>query len=122
MKTSLKDQELEQAIHDTYRLWNEGKRQELDALFERMGPAGFTIQYVGSPVVDGPAAMEEMWRQYGGKCSTEALEVIVNGTEGAAYVANHLRTETGVTILPSLETYNLEDGRLTIRYFHKTAE
>ncbi|WP_404476495.1 nuclear transport factor 2 family protein [Novosphingobium sp. BL-52-GroH] len=112
--------DLEQAIRDTYRLWNEGKREELDALFARMGPAGFSIEYVGSPAVDGPAAMEAMWREYGGKCSTEAVEVIANGTEGAAYVANHLQTEQGVTILPSLETYRIADGKLTVRYYHRT--
>lgn len=112
--------DLEQAIRDNYRLWNEGDRDALDALFRRMGPAGFSIEYVGSPPVDGPVAMEEMWRQYGGKCSTEPVEVIVNGSEGAAYVANHLQTEQGVTILPSLETYKIEDSRLTIRYYHRT--
>jgi hypothetical protein len=65
--------------------------------------------------------MEEMWRQCGGLCSTEALQVIANGLEGAAYVANHLRADGGVTILPSIETYKIEDGRLTVRYYDRTA-
>lgn len=111
---------LEQAIRDNYRLWNEGKRDELDRLFRTLGPNGFTIEYVGSPRQEGGKAMEEMWAQYGGKCTTEALEVIVNGNEGAAYVANHLQTESGVVTLPSLETYRLADGRLEIRYFHRS--
>ena len=113
--------DLDQAIRDTYRLWNEGSYEELNTLFRTMGPNGFSIEYVGSPAVDGPAAIEAMWLQYGGKCTTEAVEVIVNGSEGAAYVANHLQTEEGVTILPSLETYRVDDGKLTIRYFHRTA-
>ncbi|MFS0851419.1 hypothetical protein AB3M93_18430 [Novosphingobium panipatense] len=113
--------DLEQAIRDNYRLWNEGRREELDLLFRRMGPAGFTIEYVGSAPVEGGAAMEAMWDQYGGKCTTEPLEVIVNGAEGAAFVANRLQTDDGIVTLPSLETYKISDGRLTVRYFHKTA-
>ncbi|MCB4858869.1 MULTISPECIES: hypothetical protein [Sphingobium] len=113
--------DLEQAIRDNYRLWNEGKRDELDRLFRALGPQGFTIEYVGSPAVDGSTAMAEMWAEYGGKCTTEPLEVIVNGSEGAAYVANRLQTKDGIVTLPSLETYKVADGRLTIRYFHRTA-
>ena len=112
--------DLEQAIRDNYRLWNEGKRDELDRLFRALGPEGFTIEYVGSPAVDGSTAMAEMWEEYGGKCTTEPLEVIVNGQEGAAYVANRLQTKDGVVTLPSLETYKVANGQLTIRYFHRT--
>lgn len=115
------DMDLEQAIRDNYRLWNEGKRAELDALFQAMGPKGFTIQYVGSPAVEGGKAMADMWGEYGGKCTTEALEVIVNGMEGAAYVANHMQTPDGLVTIPSLETYQVADGHLTIRYFHRTS-
>tara|TARA_R110000787_G_scaffold79023_9_gene172788 strand:- start:5819 stop:6190 length:372 start_codon:yes stop_codon:yes gene_type:complete len=113
--------DLEQAIRDNYRLWNEGKREELDRLFAAMGPDGFTIEYVGAPSIDGPTAMADMWTKYGGQCITEPVEVIVNGSEGAAYVANRLQTPDGVVTLPSLETYKVEDGRLTIRYFHRAA-
>ena len=112
--------DLEQAIRDNYRLWNEGKRDELDQLFRSLGPDGFTIEYVGSPAIDGPAAMADMWNEYGGKCTTELLDVIVNGTEGAAYVANHLQTDNGIVRLTSLETYKVTGGRLAIRYFHRT--
>ncbi len=112
--------DMEQAIRDNYRLWNEGKREELDALFQALGPRGFTIQYVGSPAVEGAQAMAEMWAEYGGKCTTEPVEVIVNGAEGAAYVANHLQTADGIVTIPSLETYQVADGKLTIRYFHRT--
>ena len=112
--------DLEQGIRDTYRLWNEGERDALDHLFRALGPKGFTIEYVGSPPMEGGQAMAEMWAQYGGKCTTEAREVIVNGHEGAAYVANHMQTPDGIVTLPSLETYKVEDGMLHIRYFHRT--
>jgi hypothetical protein len=113
--------DLEQAIRDNYRLWNEGERDALDRLFAAMGPNGFTIEYVGAPVMDGPVAMAEMWTQYGGQCITEPVEVIVNGSEGAAYVLNRLQTPDGIVTLPSLETYKVKDGQLTIRYFHRAA-
>ncbi|MPS67259.1 MAG: hypothetical protein E2586_02015 [Novosphingobium sp.] len=112
--------DLEQAIKDNYRLWNEGKREELDALFRSLAPHGFTIEYVGSSAVDGPTAMAAIWKEYGGKCTTELLDVIVNGTEGAAYVSNHLQTDSGIVSLTSLETYKVAGGRLAIRYFHRT--
>lgn len=112
--------ELEKAIADNYRLWNEGKRAELDALFAQMGPNGFSIEYVGSEPVEGKAAMAAMWDEYGGKCTTEARELIANGNEAAVYVFNHLQTPDGVVTLPSLEVYKIEDGFLTIRYFHRT--
>ncbi|WP_246344384.1 hypothetical protein [Sphingobium fontiphilum] len=59
--------DLEQAIRDNYRLWNEGKREELDRLFRTLGSDGFTIEYVGSPALDGAAAMAEMWAEYEGR-------------------------------------------------------
>lgn len=59
--------DLEQAIRDNYRLWNEGKREELDRLFRTLGPDGFTIEYVGSPALDGAAAMAEMWAESEGR-------------------------------------------------------
>jgi hypothetical protein len=65
-------------------------------------------------------AVEEMWAQYGGKCTTEAREVIVNRNEDAAYVANYLQTNGGIVTLPSLETYRVANGRLEIRYFHRS--
>lgn len=113
--------DLEQGVRDNYRLWNEGQRAALDQLFRQLGPNGFTIQYVGSPAQEGGAAMAQMWEQYGGRCTTEIKELIVNGDEAAAYIHNHLQTENGVVTLPSLETYAVTDGVLRIRYFHRTA-
>jgi len=115
----MKDDEFKQAITDNYRLWNEGNIDGLMSLFDKMGPAGFAIEYVGSDPVEGKEAMADMWDQYGGQCPAKPQEVIVNGNEGAAYVLNHLNTDDGVVILPSLETYKIEDGKLSIRYFHK---
>ena len=111
---------LEQTIRAQYRLWNEGKREELDALFESWAPAGFTIEYIGAPPIEGRQAMNEMWATYGGHFQTEPIEVIVNGNEGAAYVANRANTEQGSVTMPSLETYKVADGHLTIRYYHRS--
>ncbi len=120
--TDIRDADLEAMIRSNYTLWNEGKADELAALFAATGPNGYTIEYVGSPPQDGAAAMAEMWATFGGKCTTEAREVLVNGNEGAAYVLNHLQTDAGTVVLPSLETYKVEGGRLHIRYFHRVPE
>ncbi len=120
--TDARDGELEAMIRSNYDLWNAGKADELTALFNKLGPNGYTIEYVGSAPQDGARAMTEMWATYGGKCTTEAKEVLVNGNEGAAYVLNHLQTDKGVVVLPSLETYKVEGGKLHIRYFHRAPD
>src|SRR3546814_865161 len=107
-------------VRANYRRGNEEKRAELTALFEKLGPNGYSIEHVGSPVQDGAKAMNEMWDQYGGVCTTELVELIVNGNEAAAFVQNHMKTDDGIVTIPSLETYKVENGKLHIRYFHRS--
>ncbi|WP_380879589.1 hypothetical protein ACFB49_23120 [Sphingomonas sp. DBB INV C78] len=104
-------------LREQYLLWNDQKRDELMAYFRRMAPNGFTIEYVGRLPQDGEQAMEEMFAQYGGKCRTDLLQLLVNGNEAATYVDNRfVDTDVG---MPSIETYKFEDGRMQIRYFHQ---
>ncbi len=112
---------LEQDVRDNYRFWNEGQRAARDQLFRRLGPNGITIEYVSAPALEGGEAMAQMWEQYGGRCTTEIKELIVNGDQAAAYVHNHLQTETGLVSVPSIETYAVTNGVLRIRYFHRAA-
>src|SRR5690606_16648714 len=121
-ESSMKDEIFKQAIEDNYRLWNENKIDDLLALFDKMGPEGFTIEYVGQEPVEGKKAIADMWAQYGGKSPAKPQLVLVNGNEGAAYVLNYVQTDKGEMVLPSLETYKVEDGKLTIRYYHNIPE
>src|SRR3546814_18641431 len=73
-----------------------------------------------SDVCSSDLAMDEMWDQYGGVCTTELVELIVNGNEAAAFVQNHMKTDDGIVTIPSLETYKVENGKLHIRYFHRS--
>src|SRR3546814_18011550 len=64
LMTNILSADLGEGVRANYRLWNEEKRAELTALFEKLGPNGYSIEYVGSPVQDGAKAMDEMWDQY----------------------------------------------------------
>lgn len=111
---------IEAFLRAQYRLWSEGKYPEMLAEFRRIAPNGLTIEYVGSEPVDGWAALDDMWREYGNTCPTELVTVLVNGNEAATYVYNHMQTDSGVKTLPSIETYHFENGTLKIRYYHNT--
>jgi limonene-1,2-epoxide hydrolase len=111
------DEQIASFITDQYRLWSEDKVEEMLALFQQIAPGGYTIQYVGQPVQEGEPAMAEMIHQYRGKVRTDLLQLIVNGNEAAAHVANRF-VENGAS-MPSIETYRFDGGRMEIRYFHQ---
>lgn len=112
---------IETFLRDQYRLWSEGRFEEMLAEFRKIAPNGLTIEYVGSEPQEGWQALDEMWKQYGNKCPTEVVQLLVNGNEAASYIYNHLQTENGVVTMPSLETYLFKDGTLHVRYFHQAA-
>ncbi|MCB2044598.1 MAG: hypothetical protein H6915_00590 [Novosphingobium sp.] len=112
---------MEATIRSIYALWNAADREGVLNAFRALGPQGFTIEYVGSAPLDGKVAVDDMWDQYAGSCTTDVVELLVNGTEAAALIHNKLQTEDGVVTIPSIETYKVADGVLEVRYFHKAA-
>ncbi len=111
--------EIERFIRDQYRLWSDDRVEEMLELFRTIAPAGYTIEYVGRGVEDGDASMAAMIDQYRGKVLTHLRRLIVNGSEAAAVVDNEFVASGHV--MPSIETYRFEGGRMAIRYFHETA-
>jgi ketosteroid isomerase-like protein len=114
--------DITETIRAIYDHWNANNREGVIAAFEALGPKGFTVEYVGNAPLEGRAAVEDMWTQYAGKCTTEIVQLIVNGNEAAALIHNNLKADGGIVTLPSIETYKLRDGMLEVRYFHRTAE
>jgi len=113
----------EDTIRAIYTRWNEKDPEGVMAAFTALGPKGFTVEYVGQPPLDGAAAVEDMWANYGGACSTDVIELLVNGHEAAALISNRIHHADGSeTAIPSIETYKVSDGRLEVRYFHRTPE
>lgn len=112
--------EIEDFLRKQYQLWNEQKFDEMLEYFRRIAPNGFTIEYVGGPVLAGEPAMKAMIAEHGGKVRPELMQLLVNGHEAATYV-NNRRINTDVGIF-SIETYCFADGKLHIRYFHEVAE
>lgn len=112
---------MESAIRAIYTCWNAADKDGMMAAFATLGPNGCTIENVGSAPVDGKTALDEMWINFIGSCTTDLVEVIVNGTEAAAFVHNNFKKDHGVVMVPSIETYKVEDGALTVRYYHRHA-
>lgn len=110
------------AIRTIYERWNEGDIDGVHAAFKALGPRGYTIEYVGETPLDGTAAVDDMWNSYGGTCTVDIVHLLVNGAEAAALVHNNVKAPDGVTTLPSIETYRVDDGRLFVRYFHQTPD
>ncbi|KJS07860.1 MAG: hypothetical protein VR73_07775 [Gammaproteobacteria bacterium BRH_c0] len=110
---------IETFLRAQYRLWSEGKFEEMLGEFRKIAPNGLTIEYVGKPPRDGWVELDEMWEQYGNKCPTEVVLLLVNGNEAATHILNHMKTPNGVVTTPSLETYKFENGTLHVRYFHQ---
>ena len=110
------------AIRAIYERWNEGDIEGVHAAFKALGPDGYTVEYVGEAPLDGPAAVTDMWDTYGGACTVDIVHLLVNGAEAAALVHNNVKAQDGVTTLPSIETYRVDNGRLFVRYFHQTPE
>ena len=109
-------------IRAIYERWNEGDIEGVHAAFKALGPDGYTVEYVGEAPLDGTAAVDDMWNGYGGTCTVDIVHLLVNGDEAAVLVHNNVKSPEGVTTLPSIETYRVEDGRLYVRYFHQTPE
>ena len=109
-------QEIEHFLVNQYRLWSEDRIDEMMDLFRRIAPNGFTIQYVGSPEVEGEKAMADMIAQYAGKMRTELVKLLVNGNE-AATVVDNIPTDSD-QVIQSIETYKFEGGKMQVRYFH----
>ena len=112
---------MEATIRSIYTRWNDADGEGVLAAFRALGPSGFTIEYVGNDPIDGETAVADMWKQYSGTCTTDVVELLVNGNEAAALIHNNLQKDGGIVTLPSIETYKVQDGVLEVRYFHKTA-
>ncbi len=113
--------DFENTIRAIYNCWNSGDLKGVLTAFAALGPKGFTVEYVGQAPLDGIAAVEDMWARYGGTCTTDVEQLLVNGNEAAALINNRIHLpEGGENAMPSIETYKVEDGELLVRYFHQT--
>lgn len=114
--SELSQQDIEQFIINQYQLWSENRIDELMNLFRAIAPNGFTIQYVGTPAIEGEKAMAEMIANYAGKVRAKLVRMLINGNE-AATVVDNIRNDSG-EVKPSIETYRFENGRMHARYYH----
>ncbi|MDB5869246.1 MAG: hypothetical protein JWP96_1578 [Polaromonas sp.] len=119
MKTRSSD-EIRSFLHRQVELWNAGRKDEMFACYHQMVPGNLSIEYVGLPVLEGWAALEDMWQRFAGKVHIGVKEVMVTGSEAACY--HHNQTIGADTPpRPSIELYKFDGDDVQIRYFHAAA-
>lgn len=116
MKTRSPD-EIRSFLHRQVELWNAGRKDEMFACYHQMVPGSLSIEYVGLPVLEGWAALEDMWQRFAGKVHIDVKEVMVTGAEAACYHHN-TTIGAGTPPRPSIELYRFDGDDLQIRYFH----
>ena len=111
-------EEIRSFLHKQVECWNAGKKDEMFALFHQIVPGRMTIEYIGLPVLEGWAALEDMWQRFAGKVRIDVKEVMVTGHEAACY--HHNKTiDSELPARPSIEIYRFDGDDLQIRYFHQ---
>jgi hypothetical protein len=110
-------EEIRSFLHQQVACWNTGKKEEMFALYHHMVPGKLSIEYIGLPVLEGWAALEDMWQRFNGKVKIDVKEVMVTGNEAACY---HHNQPVGIDApaRPSIELYRFDGDDLQIRYFH----
>lgn len=110
-------EEIRSFLHQQVESWNAGRKDEMFAAYHQMVPGKLTIEYIGVPVLEGWAALEDMWQRFAGKVHIDVKEVMVTGQEAACY---HHNTTIGADapVRPSIELYKFDGDDLQIRYFH----
>jgi hypothetical protein len=107
--------EIKDFLHDQSEAWNKVDREKFFELYRAIAPKSLTIEYVGQPIKDGWAVLEGMWTGQAGKVQAEEIASIVNGSEAANYVHNHV---VGTDkIIKTIEIYSFGEGTLAVRYF-----
>jgi hypothetical protein len=112
------ESEIKTFLTQQLEYWNSSRRAEMTALYKKYAQSKLIIEYVGQPIGDGWTAFDHMWDNYNGKVRTDAIEMLVNGNEGACHY-NNVRVATGIGN-HSIEIYRFDEGRLHIRYFHRS--
>jgi hypothetical protein len=110
-----KNQQLEHFVHAQVERWNAGDQQGFLDCYRGISPNGMVVDIVGAPEMDAEAALAAMW-------STQPdirIEIVCAAVIGDEAVTHHrnYRISSGELSSDTLETYELNDGKLTARYF-----
>lgn len=107
---------IEHFLHEQIRAWNAGDREAFFKAYRDAAPAGLSIEYVGrGPASDGWPVLEGMWAAQNAKIEIDEAALILNGSEAACHNRNKVRGTP--LVLPTIELYRFEAGRLSVRYF-----
>tara|TARA_R110002110_G_C13470525_1_gene720963 strand:+ start:81453 stop:81809 length:357 start_codon:yes stop_codon:yes gene_type:complete len=110
-----KNQQLENFLHAQVAHWNDGDKEGFLACHRDISPDGLFVEIVGSPEMDAQTALNAVWSTQP-DIRIEIVCAVVVGNEAVTHHRNY-RISSGELSSDTLETYCLDNGRLTARYF-----
>ena len=109
---------LEHFVHAQVDCWNKGDKQGFLNCYEQIAPNGLSVEIVAvpaMPAMDPWLILNNMWDKTQADINIKILCAVVAGNEAVTHHQNW--KQTGELSSYTLETYTLEDGKLTARYF-----
>ena len=107
-------------LHGQVAAWTRGDRPAFFDAYRAVAPQGLQIEYVGrGPASNGWPILEALWAQQSAKIEIEEVLFAINGNEAACHNRNKLRGTASA--IETIEIYRFDDGRLSVRYFVKSA-
>jgi len=114
------NQQLEKFVHAQVAHWNNGDKEGFLACHRDLSPNGLSVEIVGRPEMEAQTALDSIWSTQP-DIRIEIVLAVVVGNEAVTHHRNY-RISTGELSSETLETYWLDNGRLTARYFVSAAD
>jgi hypothetical protein len=106
---------IEGFLHGQVNAWNAHDKVTFLNLYRAMTPENLRLQYVGQPLGDGWAILENMWSTQNDKIEIEVIKTIIVGAEAACHHRNRvIGTDSAIE---TIEVYAFGEDDLSVRYF-----
>tara|TARA_E500000305_G_scaffold75550_1_gene61275 strand:+ start:27219 stop:27575 length:357 start_codon:yes stop_codon:yes gene_type:complete len=109
------NQQLKHFVHAQVDFWNKGDKAGFLGCYRDISPNGLSVEIVGGPNMGAQTALAGMWSTQS-DIRIEIVCAVVVGNEAVTHHRNY-RISSGELSSDTLETYCLEEGKLTARYF-----
>ncbi|MBR9909317.1 MAG: nuclear transport factor 2 family protein [Gammaproteobacteria bacterium] len=110
-----KNQQLEHFVHAQVECWNQGDKEGFLKCYSDIAPNGLSVEIVGAPQMEPQVALEAMWRTQP-DIRIDIVCAVVVGNEAVTHHRN-IKRSSGELSTDTLEIYQLDDGKLSARYF-----
>jgi len=107
---------LESFLHKQIEYWNSSDKKGFMDCYKAIATMGLSIEYIGLPKPDDSwQALEHMWNTTQDSIRIELVDCIATNNEASCYHIN--RKLDGTISTRTIETYRLDSGVLTARYY-----